>query len=121
MDFLFNIYSNTLRQEVLPNEMLGRARSVAAVVSFSVMPPAALLGGAIINVTGNIVLVYAGSGVALLLVATLFAVPIIADAKRLKLGEYARQASHSPDISEPSHAKADLEADAAGEGKAQLV
>jgi MFS family permease len=121
MDFLFNIYSNTLRQEILPNEMLGRARSVAAVVSFSVMPPAALLGGAIINATGNIVLVYAGSGVALLLVATLFAIPIIADAKRLRLGEYAHQASHSPDISEPSHAEADLEADAVGEGKGQLV
>lgn len=39
-DYLFNIYSNTLRQEILPNEMLGRARSVAAVVSYTVLPPA---------------------------------------------------------------------------------
>jgi MFS family permease len=96
-DYLFNIYSNSLRQEILPNEMLGRARSVAAVVSFTVLPPGALLGGAIIKATGNVVLVYAGTGVALLLIFTVFSFPILAAAKQLRLGEYARQAHPVPE------------------------
>jgi MFS family permease len=102
MDFLFNIYSNTLRQEILPNEMLGRARAVAAVVSYSVIPPGVLLGGAITNATGNVVLVYIGAGVALLLDATIFWFPIRADSKRLRLGEYAHQL---PVVSEPAVAE----------------
>lgn len=88
-DNLFNIYSNTLRQEILPNELLGRARAIAAMMSFGALPLGALLGGAITSATGSVMLVYAGVGVALLLVATSFSLPILANAKRLRLGEYS--------------------------------
>ena len=101
LDFLFNIYSNTLRQELLPNEMLGRARAVAAVVSFGVLPPGALLGGAIVNATGNVALVYGGAGVALLLVATIFSFPILTGAKRLRLGEYAAEVADAGIVRQP--------------------
>jgi MFS family permease len=88
-DNLFNIYSNTLRQEILPNELLGRARAIAAMMSFGALPLGALLGGAITNATGSVALVYTGVGLALLFVATIFSFPIQAHAKRLQLGEYA--------------------------------
>src|SRR5262249_1916250 len=96
-DNLFNIYSNTLRQEILPNELLGRARAIAAMMSFGALPLGALLSGAVTSATGNVVLVYAGVGVALLLVATLFSFPIQAHAKRLQLGDHAPGPPESPE------------------------
>lgn len=108
-DNLFNIYSNTLRQEILPNEMLGRARAIATLMSFGALPLGALLGGAITNATGNVALVYAGVGVLLLLVATFFSFPILTGAKRLRVGEYAPKAplvSEAPIVGEVEAAKA---------------
>ncbi|HEY1387594.1 MAG TPA: MFS transporter [Ktedonobacterales bacterium] len=104
-DNLFNIYSNSLRQEILPNEMLGRARAIATMMSFGALPLGAVLGGAITNATGSVVLVYAVVGALILLVATAFSIPIVADAKRLRLGEFAVQAPKDSKVADISEAR----------------
>lgn len=58
---------------IVPNQMLGRAQSIASVMSWSALPLGALLGGWIIKTTGNVMLVYAGVGILMLLIATAFA------------------------------------------------
>lgn len=55
---LFNINTRSLRQAIVPNEMLGRVMSVAGFLAFGIMPIGALLGGFIATQTGNIALVY---------------------------------------------------------------
>jgi len=59
---LFNINTRSLRQAIVPNEMLGRVKSVASFLAFSIMPLGALAGGLLASQTGNIVLVYLLSG-----------------------------------------------------------
>lgn len=60
---LFNINTTSLRQSIVPNEMLGRVISIAAVLAWSAIPVGALLGGVAIQLTGNVVLVFAALGV----------------------------------------------------------
>jgi hypothetical protein len=59
---LLNINTRSLRQAIVPNEMLGRVMSVASFLAFSIMPLGALAGGLLASQTGNIVLVYLLSG-----------------------------------------------------------
>lgn len=73
MDIFFNICTGSFRQMIVPNQMLGRAQSIASVMSWSALPLGALLGGWIIKTTGNVMLVYAGVGILMLLIATAFA------------------------------------------------
>jgi len=97
-DNLFNICSSTLRQEMVPNGLLGRVRAIATMMSLGAFPAGALLGGALTNVTGNVVLIYAAVGALIFLLVTAFSFLIVADAKRLQLGEYAArpQQPHGP-------------------------
>lgn len=94
-DNLWNIFSNALRQEVLPNALLGRARAVAGMMAFGMMPVGSLLGGALVTATNNVPLVYAGVGVALLLLVSAFFMPILGNAQRLGVGEYMLQSAQS--------------------------
>lgn len=73
LDILANICTGSLRQAIVPNHMLGRVQSTAYVMSHLALPLGALLGGTIINVTGSVMLVYAGMGVLMFLVVTGFA------------------------------------------------
>jgi len=60
---LFNINTGSLRQAIVPNHMLGRIMTIAGVLAWSAIPLGALLGGFAIQITGNVVLVYAVIGV----------------------------------------------------------
>jgi MFS family permease len=59
---LFNINTRSLRQAIVPSEMLGRVMSVAGFLAFGIMPIGALLGGLIVTQTGSIALLYALCG-----------------------------------------------------------
>src|SRR5213078_808420 len=56
---LFNINTASLRQAVVPNQMLGRIISVAMVLAWSANPIGALAGGLLIERTGDVRLIYA--------------------------------------------------------------
>jgi MFS family permease len=88
---LFNINTGSLRQAIVPNEMLGRVLTIASVLAWSAIPLGTLLGGAIIKATGNVMLVYAGIGVLIFLIPTAFSFTALGHAERYlpKKGEQA--------------------------------
>jgi MFS family permease len=70
---LFNIQTGSLRQAIVPNHLLGRVMSIAGVLAWSAIPLGALLGGVAIQLTHNVVLVYAAIGVLTVLIPLIFA------------------------------------------------
>jgi MFS family permease len=79
---LFNINTSSLRQEIVPNHLLGRVISVAGVISWSAIPLGTLLGGALIEQTGEIAVLYAAIGVVTFLIAFAFRFSAIGHADR---------------------------------------
>jgi len=79
---LFNINSGSLRQAIVPNELLGRVISVAGVIAWSAIPLGTLLGGIAIEQSGDVRLVYAAIGVATTLIAFAFRFTAIGNADR---------------------------------------
>ena len=71
---LFNINTGSLRQAIVPNQMLGRVISIAMVLAWSANPIGALAGGLLIERTGDVRLVYAVIGLAIFLIALVFRV-----------------------------------------------
>ena len=71
---LFNINTASLRQAVVPNHMLGRIISIAMVLAWSANPIGALVGGLVIERTGDVRLVYAVIGIVTFLIALVFRV-----------------------------------------------
>ena len=69
---LFNINTGSLRQAIVPEHLLGRIRSVAAVLAWSANPLGAIAGAYAVERTGNVVLVYAVIGVATFLIPLYF-------------------------------------------------
>jgi predicted MFS family arabinose efflux permease len=69
---LFNINTASLRQAVVPNHMLGRIISIAMVLAWSANPIGALVGGLVIERTGDVRLVYAVIGIVTFLIALVF-------------------------------------------------
>ena len=65
---LLNINTFSLRQAIVPNNMLGRVLSVAGVLAFSATPVGSLIGGIVIQRTHNVALVFATIGVLLFLI-----------------------------------------------------
>lgn len=55
---IFNVQITSLLQTSIPNHLLGRVSSTGLVLSFAAIPPGTLAGGALIEWTGNIGLVY---------------------------------------------------------------
>jgi MFS family permease len=55
---LFVINTNSLRQTIVPNHMLGRVQSIAAALAWSVIPLGNFLGGFLIEWTQNVALIY---------------------------------------------------------------
>jgi MFS family permease len=72
LGILFNINTTSLRQKIVPNEMLGRVMSIAGVLAWSAIPLGALLGAAIITATDNVVGVFAGIGVLTIIIPGCF-------------------------------------------------
>ncbi len=79
---LFNINTGSLRQAIVPNQMLGRVLTIAGVLAWSAIPLGTLLGGAIIKATGNVMLVYAGIGVLIFLIPTAFSFTALGHTER---------------------------------------
>lgn len=79
---LFNINTGSLRQAIVPNRLLGRVMSVAMVLAWSVNPIGAVIGGLLIERTGNVVLVYAGIGALTFLIPLAFAFTALGRAER---------------------------------------
>jgi MFS family permease len=70
---LFNINTGSLRQAIVPNELLGRVLTIAGVLAWSAIPVGAFLGGLAIERTGDVALVYMVIGVVTTIIPILFA------------------------------------------------
>jgi MFS family permease len=91
---LFNINTMSLRQAIVPNNMLGRIMSIAAVLAWSAIPLGSLLGGFAIEQTGNIALVYAVIGALTFLIPVAFTFTPLGHADRyIPKKEVAEQAA----------------------------
>lgn len=69
---LFGISSESYRQSHVPNELLGRVRSITSVISWSLMPLGAILGGWLVQSSGSPPLLYLCCGLGILLTASAF-------------------------------------------------
>ncbi len=72
LGILFNINTSSLRQAIVPNDMLGRVMSIAGVLAWSAIPLGTFVGGLVIERTGNVSLVFAAISVATILIPLLF-------------------------------------------------
>jgi MFS family permease len=74
LGILFNINTGSLRQAIVPSQMLGRVISIAGVLAWSAIPLGALLGGAVIQAVGKpqVGFVYAGIGLLTFLIPVCF-------------------------------------------------
>jgi hypothetical protein len=68
LGILFNINTGSLRQAIVPNQMLGRVISIAGVLAWSAIPLGTLLGGLLIERTGDIALIYGAIGALVFLI-----------------------------------------------------
>lgn len=73
LGILFNINTQSLRQAIVPNHMLGRVMSIAGVLAWSAIPVGAFIGGAIVEGTKDVALVYRVIGVLVILIPLGFA------------------------------------------------
>jgi MFS family permease len=72
LGILFNINTGSLRQAIVPNQMLSRVLSIAGVLAWSAIPAGALVGGWVISETGNVGLVYGVIGLITIGIAAFF-------------------------------------------------
>jgi MFS family permease len=72
LGILFNINTGSLRQAIVPNEMLSRVMSIAGVLAWSAIPAGALVGGWVISSTGDVAAVYAVIGALVIAIAAFF-------------------------------------------------
>jgi len=68
LGILFNINTSSLRQAIVPNNMLARVMSIAGVLAWSAIPLGAILGGLVITWTHNVALVFGIIGVVYILI-----------------------------------------------------
>jgi MFS family permease len=68
---LYNVSSATLRQRIVPNELLGRVWSIALTGAWCMIPVGSLGSGAIISATHNVRTVYVTVGVVIVVTAWL--------------------------------------------------
>lgn len=73
LSILFNINTGSLRQSIVPSQLLGRVVTVAMVLAWSAIPIGSLVGGAVIQSTGNVALIYGAIGALQTLIALGFA------------------------------------------------
>jgi MFS family permease len=72
LGILFNINTGSLRQAIVPNHMLGRVISIAGVLAWSAIPLGTFLGGAVIEWSRDVALVYGAIGVLTFLIPLAF-------------------------------------------------
>lgn len=73
LGILFNINTQSLRQAIVPNHMLGRVMSIAGVLAWSAIPIGAFVGGAFVEGTKDVALVYRVIGGLVVLIPLAFA------------------------------------------------
>lgn len=69
---LFNINTGSLRQQIVPNHLLGRIITIAMVLAWSANPLGSTIGGLIVERTGDVQTVYAVIGVLVFAIALYF-------------------------------------------------
>jgi MFS family permease len=72
LGILFNINTGSLRQAIVPNQLLSRVMSIASVLAWSAIPVGALLGGWVVKLTGNVAAVYGAIGILVICIAAFF-------------------------------------------------
>jgi MFS family permease len=72
LGILFNINTGSLRQAIVPNQMLSRVLSISMVLAWSAIPAGALVGGWVISASGNVALVYGAIGLITIAIAVFF-------------------------------------------------
>jgi MFS family permease len=105
LGILFNINTNSLRQAIAPNHMLGRVLTIAGVLAWSANPLGAYIGALIIERTQNVGLVFAGIGVMTVLIPVLFAFGPLGRAEQYlpqnkPEGQPASEAAHIEEVQE---------------------
>jgi MFS family permease len=97
LGLFFNINTTSLRQAIVPSHMLGRVVSIAGVLAWSAIPAGTLVGGAVIDATGDVQAVYAAIGVIVFCIAGAFWFTALGHAERyLPAGEAAEAADLEP-------------------------
>jgi MFS family permease len=82
LGILFNINTSSLRQTIVPNQLLGRVMSIASVIAWSAIPLGSLLGGFAISWTQNVALVYGVIGALVFLIPFGFSFTALGHADR---------------------------------------
>jgi MFS family permease len=82
LGLFFNINTMSLRQQIVPNHLLGRVISIAGVLAWSAIPVGALIGGWAIERTGSVALVYGVIGATVAVIAAAFAFGPLGHAER---------------------------------------
>jgi MFS family permease len=82
LGIFFNINTGSLRQQIVPNHLLGRVISIAGVLAWSAIPVGALAGGWAVERTGNVALVYGAIGALVALLALVFSFGPVGHADR---------------------------------------
>jgi MFS family permease len=82
LGIFFNINTVSLRQQIVPNHLLGRVISIAGVLAWSAIPVGALAGGWAVERTGSVALVYAVIGAVVVLIALAFSFGPVGHADR---------------------------------------
>ena len=90
----FNINTSSLRQAIVPNQLLGRIMSIAAVLAWSAIPLGSLLGGLAIEWTQNVALVYGTIGLLVFLVAVSFSFTALGRAEYYLVQEKGTEATN---------------------------
>jgi MFS family permease len=62
LGIVFNINTSSLRQAIVPNALMGRVMTIAAVTAWSAIPLGAITGGLVVQSTHNVALLYAVCG-----------------------------------------------------------
>jgi MFS family permease len=92
LGMFFNINTGSLRQQIVPNHLLGRVISIAGVLAWSAIPVGALAGGWAVERTGSVALVYGVIGALVALLAVAFSFGPVGHADRyLPAGQHAQR------------------------------
>lgn len=123
LGIMFNINTNSLRQAIAPNHMLGRVLTIAGVLAWSANPLGAYLGGLVIERTNhNIPLVFGSIGVITMLITVLFSFGPLGHAERyLPKKEPEQPQTQSKEASRPLNGKGDTPEEASEEVRDRVV
>jgi hypothetical protein len=92
LGMFFNVNTSSLRQQIVPDHLLGRVISIAGVLAWSAIPVGALAGGWAIEQSGSVALVHGVIGALVALLAIAFSFGPVGHADRyLPAGQHAQR------------------------------